>query len=555
MWYASIENLAMAYTLRPTPGIKRLPQLRKFAINREGTSLTSPVIEQLIHTLNHEGIRYCHWKSNYALTQQTSEAGNMDPGEENDIDLLVDRRMLPCMEEILRRHHFKRAGVKWGADTQSIYHYYAPTGTQDTLAHVHLFSSVITGESFVKSHLLPFEEMLLTEPDDIGGIKVANRSAELVLFFVRNCIKYGSWLDLRYLLREPEAVRTELTWLCEGSDPKKARALLRTYCPVVEEKTFDEGLRLLAQSGNRAAKIRFAWRVRRDLRVYAKLPRWRQRGAYGALFWHYALRRLAGQRRNKQLASGGAVIAFVGPEATGKSTLVAESKRWLGQAFAVRTIHAGKPPSTWLTLPLNGLVPLLRKATPDLRTNRMAGHIPASDATKEMPQRAAMEDNVAKINSLSAVLYAVRAVAVAWDRRALLVKARQRAAQGEIVICDRYPSEMIGAMDSPRLTAQSEQTGRLAGIYNRLAHVEAMLYRQIPPPDMVIKLSVSIATAKQRNRDRIKDHKESDAYVESRHRQVRNWQRPGTKYIYDVSTEKSLAETLGEVKRLIWETL
>jgi len=544
------------------------------------------VIDQLINALNQQGIRYCHWKSNKALAEaemaKTLPASNpkQQPQgavaeEENDLDLLIDRRSLACMEEILLRQQFKRATVKWGTDPQSIYHYYAPDWQRGNLAHLHLFSSVITGESFVKSHLLPFEEMLLEQPEVIDGIYVANRSAELVLFFVRNCIKYGSWLDLLYLQRDPDAVRAELAWLREGSTLAKATDLLRTYCPVIDEETFIEGLSLFAEPGNILAKIWFAKRVRRALRVYAKLPRHRQIAAYGSLFWQYALRRLARQRRNKSLASGGAVVAFVGPEATGKSTLVAESKRWLGGAFAVRDIHAGKPPSTWLTFPLNGVVPLLRKLTPEFRTNRIAGHIPdgPNKATVRAPSTpgasttgtsttgasttgaSATGTSAKRIGSPTALLYAVRAVAVAWDRRALLLNARRLAAQGEIVICDRYPSEMIGAMDSPRLEAEPTASGLLPTLYNRLAKVEARLYRQIPPPDMVIKLSVSIETAKQRNRDRIKDTKESDAYVESRHRQVRNWQRPGTKYSYDISTEKSLPETIREVKRVIWEAL
>lgn len=520
---------------------------------------TSTTIDQLIHALNQAEVRYCHWKSNYALAMaHCEEEAPMegDETEENDLDLLIDRRSLACLESILLRQHFKRANVKWGSDPQSIYHYYAPDWQSGDLAHLHLFSSVITGESFVKSHLLPFEEMLLNDPETIGETKVAKRSAELVLFFVRNAIKHGSWLDLLYLSRQPTAVQEELAWLRAGSNLNEAKALLATYCPVIDEETFMEGLALLAEPGNLPAKVRFAWRVRRALRVYAKLGRGQQLLAYGALFANYGLRRLAGQRRNKHLASGGAVIAFVGPEATGKSTLVAESKRWLGKALAVRTIHAGKPPSTWLTFPINGLVPLLRKLTPEFRTNRIAGHIPDTQpkADKRKP-KPTQEATTNKGISLGKLLYAIRAVAVAWDRRALLLRARRQAAQGEIVICDRYPSEMIGAMDSPRLALVANPAGLPAKLYNSLAAVEARLYRQIPPPDMVIKLSVSIETAKQRNRDRIKDNKESDAYVESRHRQVRNWQRPGTKYIHDVSTENSLPETIREVKRVIWESL
>jgi thymidylate kinase len=92
-------------------------------------------------------------------------------------------------------------------------------------------------------------------------------------------------------------------------------------------------------------------------------------------------------------------------------------------------------------------------------------------------------------------------------------------------------------------------------LYNQLARLEARLYQQMPPPDIALRLTVALETAKQRNRDRIKPGKESDAYLESRHRQSREWQRAGTQTIYDVDTGKSLPETILEVKKRIWAGL
>jgi thymidylate kinase len=94
-----------------------------------------------------------------------------------------------------------------------------------------------------------------------------------------------------------------------------------------------------------------------------------------------------------------------------------------------------------------------------------------------------------------------------------------------------------------------------ASLMRWLARMEHGLYAQIPPPDVVLKLSVSVETAKIRNRERIKAGKESDAYLESRHRQMRAWNRPGSRAIYEIDTEQPLESTLGCVRELIWEAL
>jgi len=261
--------------------------------------------------------------------------------------------------------------------------------------------------------------------------------------------------------------------------------------------------------------------------------------------WGQFQRRLAGNRKNKTLSSSGAIIAFVGPEATGKSTLVTESERWLGSALAVKTAHAGKPPSTWLTAPFNLALPVIRRALPRLRTNQLEGHISPA-RSNQLPT---------KNEGLASIVYALRVAVLAWDRRNLLVSARRAAANGEIVIIDRYPSEEVGAMDSPRLQESFAGRGVRSATYNWLARLERQQYRQIPPPDAVIRLKVSVETAKRRNRERIKPGKEDDAYVESRHRQSRDWHRSGTKYVYDINTEKPLEETILSAKKAIWQSL
>lgn len=242
------------------------------------------------------------------------------------------------------------------------------------------------------------------------------------------------------------------------------------------------------------------------------------------------------QRRN------GVVIAFVGPEATGKSTLVAATAAWLDEWVPTRSIHAGKPPPTALTAPLSQLLPLLRRHAADLRTTRLE-------------QVAASSDSDVPAAGWKALVYAVRAVLLAWERRALLRRANAAARQGDYVVCDRYPSELPGAMDSPRLLPHTTPVGPIRYPYLWLASIEQLLYAQVPPPDIVVRLHVSLETAKLRNRNRDKDDKQGDAYIAARHAQCRHWRREGTRHVIDIDTEQPLDVTIGSVRQAIAQAL
>ena len=167
--------------------------------------MTVKLIDSLVDALNQENLRYCHWKSNFSLAETFSG--------ETDLDLLIDRKSLSRIVIILLEMGFKPAGVKSGRDRNGIFHYYGMDVLTGQLIHVHLFSSVLTGESFVKTHLLPFENMLFENTYNIGTMKVASRTAELVVFIVRTFIKYGSLLDVLMLAGKNGTIRDELTWL------------------------------------------------------------------------------------------------------------------------------------------------------------------------------------------------------------------------------------------------------------------------------------------------------------------------------------------------------
>ena len=251
-----------------------------------------------------------------------------------------------------------------------------------------------------------------------------------------------------------------------------------------------------------------------------------------------AFRRFARSRKNMIPQSGGAVVAFVGSEATGKSTLLSEVGSWLGKHFAVERVHAGKPSPTVLTAIPTALLPVLRAVLPGHRSTRVEASYASGNPTP----------NPKKNFSL---IFGVRSVLLAHDRRALLTRAYRQAANGTVVLCDRYPSLQSGVPDGPQLSHLPTPEGKNS-IRDRLARLEARLYREIPPPDLVIHLSAPLEVTVLRNAAR--DKTEPEDYVRRRHAQVSNLDF-GRTPVHKIDTDQPVAETVRQVKEVIWAYL
>lgn len=497
--------------------------------------MSQSLTQVLINRFNQEGVLYCHWKSNIDLAK-TLEG-------ELDIDLLISHHSLALATDILMQLGFKPAIPRPGSNPPGVFHYYGYDPNQNDLVHLHMFTRVITGESFLKSHLFPFEEMLLKHTYTINGLVVTSKETELVLFVLRMFIKYGSFLDAARLVKGAKKVREETLWLKEGSDMEAVIILLNKYCPVIDKEIFIDCLNAILDKTSYPVKWKLSYQIRRKLRVYRKYSFWNSLFGYVQLLVGLLIKRIRKQKGSKILLSGGTIIAIVGADATGKSTLVSETSRWLRRNFILNTVHAGKPPSTLLTVPLNFLLASHRRLT--------GGSRPVRKLEKDTSSSISVIHDEGK--NLNSLIYAIRAVGLAWDRRALLEKVRRASANGEIIVCDRYPTNTVGMMDSPRLVEDPTPKGFVASIYNWLSRIERNLYRQIPPPDIVLRLRVSLEIAKQRNAARAVT--DDEMYLESRHQQAKDWFMSGTRSIQDIDTDPPLADTVLAVKQSIWDSL
>jgi thymidylate kinase len=227
------------------------------------------------------------------------------------------------------------------------------------------------------------------------------------------------------------------------------------------------------------------------------------------------------------------VIAFVGSEATGKSTILGEVEGWLGRSYRVRRVHAGKPPSTPITFLPHVLLPALRKVFPKQRTLHVEERY---------------EDDDREANELYPLLFGVRSVMLGYERRALLTRAA-RSGKGTIVLCDRYPSEASGAPDGPQLAHLPMPSGRFS-IRRVLARMEDRLYRDIPAPDMVFHLSAPLDVTLARNAARNKQ--EPEDYVRFRHTLSEKLRFDGAP-VYGIDTDRDIELVVREIEEVISE--
>jgi thymidylate kinase len=137
--------------------------------------------------------------------------------------------------------------------------------------------------------------------------------------------------------------------------------------------------------------------------------------------------------RASKVSKAGIVIAIVGPDGSGKTTLAHEIVSAFGSSPRAFTSHLGGPVGgTWLTRPLRSVITGLRKVLWIIQ-----GVEPSKDAKNLYPAFQAMLD-----------------VCKAIDRKLLTRRCHKQKDAGYIVVTDRYPGRVPGSASGPRKSSR-----------------------------------------------------------------------------------------------------
>jgi thymidylate kinase len=483
------------------------------------------VIRNLFGSLEKNGIRYCHWKSNIRLEETLAAA--------DDIDLLVDQRDAELFHTALLENGFKLAQSRSGIGHPGVFHAFGLEEPSVELVHVHAYFQIVSGDSLVKSYRLPIERFLLEQTRYLHGVRVPIPEAELVLFALRVALKHTALIEILMTNRHYRLTSRELSWLREAANAEDTETLCTAWFPSIDPPLFRQLLDVIEADRAVIRRAVVGWRVARRLRGLRRLS---PMLAAVSRLWR-VLSLLANRLRRRKdlvLQTGGLIVALVGPKAVGKSTISRELANRLGLHLDVLRIHAGKPPPAAVTLLPRLLVPAARL----LFSNERAGEY-------EKPER--------RRKKQYSLLYILRMTLLAYDRRKLISRALRAATAGSIVISDRYPSESVGAIDSGYFA--EEALAKCSSPLNRwLMSLERALCKGLPRPGVLLCLQAPIKTTIDRDARRLKPDGPDAAAV------LRRWElesRPeccGTLEIR-IDTSRPLEETVRAVVGAVWSAL
>jgi hypothetical protein len=422
-----------------------------------------------------EGIAYCHWKSNEHL--DAAMAG------ETDLDLLIDPARLNDAYRVFSELGCRRGRTSAARNEPGLEDFFGVDRSNGRLVHFHVHWRLATGEKHLKRFRLPWERFILETRtrDEDSQAYVTGPAAEVVLLALRAALKLR-WRDRARMRLRPgpkKDVEAELGWLVKSVDPAQVGSIARQWLD-------DDGAlaveRFVAEGPTRARLLA----VRRAaLRIIGDQVTHRGPSAPTIRWWREVVwfqRGIARYYRPRPVlygrggSAGGLLVAVVGADGSGKSTLTGDLRRWFAPKFDVLPVYFGSG---------DGPASLLRSPLKLVRRSVLGGkaEVARKDAAIERhPQ--AME--------LGRMVWALT---LAYEKHRKLRRAMLARTRGMLVITDRYPQiQVLGTNDGPLLAAWR---GSPHLIRRRLAALEARPYERAArfPPDLVLRLHVDLATA------------------------------------------------------------
>jgi hypothetical protein len=443
----------------------------------------------LVEGLLRARVSFCAWKSNEHLSAAC--AGD------TDLDLLVDRAHAELLREVVAGLGIKALTPPVDGRHPATEHFLGLDDATGRLFHVHVQYELVLGEKYIKNYVLPLERELLDSPVPLAGIPVPRPEVELAILAARTLLKYR----LRDVVKDtlhirspgvPAETRVEIDWLRSRTTIADVRAMLEAGEPVLPVAPICGLLETIDRTSRPGTAVfRFRTELRRALRQYRRRSRGRALLAYARGSWLRS-RRLRGTPADLRMmpVAGGAAVALVGSDGSGKSTMAGDLDRWLGWKLQTRVCYLGsKAPSVRSRA--------LYIAFRALRRTHRASTVRFQHGPQLSTPIAGARDTMRALHCLS----------IGRDRVRRYERAVRDARSGRVVIFDRFPMESLSGRDDHRLFDGPQIPSVLpaprASVTQKLASAEARLYRHFRLPEHLLMLEVDPEIAIARKPDHL----------------------------------------------------
>lgn len=431
------------------------------------------IYKDLFKALKDEGVSYCNWKDHHDVEKNLDGYG--------DLDIFVPLSLKLAFEEISKKIGFRQVS-SYQSSHDHIEHYYGLDKSTLKFAHIHVYFKIITGEHISKNYDIPLENYILENLDVSGFLTTTNIIGRNVIFLIRYFLKIGSLYGLFQYWRDQRKYTNEWKFLNHDCNFKDVLEL------NLSSKDLEEMKKIFTSSS-------FAKKILFSLKLKNRFKNFKRRSFFE--YQVFTIQNLIIRALNKiflkkqKIFEPGIVIAICGLDGAGKSTLVSKLKILFSNHFCTKVFHLGRPKSnifTYLTNIIIKFYSILKIILPLKRTSNTS-----------------LSKNIS-------IIYAIRSVLLAYDRKVQSNKARSYSDNGYLVICDRYPGIQYGKMDSPRIPMNYSK----GFIYQYFYNLEQNLYKSIKQAKFIFQLSVSLDEAIVRNNLREKFGKETEDELRDR---------------------------------------
>lgn len=466
------------------------------------------------------GLRFVHWKSNSHLAEALSGR--------TDIDLYADPGQRAAVRACLAAQGCLAMQSQPWASYPDVEDWLAFDAESGRFLHLHLHFALVTGLRRVKHLRLPWGEALLANCDHALDPVWPTPTAEMELLIL--LVRMWAKMPPRQRRRGaalPAHVRREFDWLLARARPDALRRLSRELLPALDAEVIAGFLDapptddvLLATCRAACDSLRGAERM--------SWPAARLRGMWlnlRAMLAKEGRRLRPATVTGKRLVQGGLVVAFVGSDGSGKSTLTADTRKWLRYKLDVHGYYLGSGDGS------TRLVDRLRHAVKPKKKRAKTMKPPGGDRRQGPP------------SGFAARLLALRHLVAVRGKLKDLRQAQRLAKGGSMVVLDRFPqSQFAGINDGPRLQQGQGFAWAARAEASAFAAVEAL------SPDLVIKLLVTPETGHARKPDH-------NFETMKRKAEIIAALRFPTARVVEIDAGEPLAAVILAARRAIWQAL
>ncbi|MDA1196453.1 MAG: hypothetical protein O2779_00635 [Nanoarchaeota archaeon] len=478
--------------------------------------------KKLFKSLQSANIQYCHWKSNEHLLAGLNG--------KTDLDILIGKNTTKKAKPLLQKAGFQLFQGPQTMEYTGLEHWIGMDQETKKLSHIHLHKYLRLGQKHLKGYILPWESLLLSTAtnDPNTNITIANPNLEIILLLTRSALKIRARDYLLWFLGQlyfSKSDKREFFWLKKRTEKEK----IRKYAQKLLGKKAAQYISKMKPSLFSLTKLRFQIMPRLNQHkqhqfLDATLQSWKREIIWithkiNQRFFHLAT------TTGLRVGEKGKVIACIGTDGSGKSTITKELTHWLSWKFNPIPIYFGSGQGTisLLRLPLKLLAKIF--------TSKSSGNIERAYKGKS------------PIKKVGLVCWAL---VLAREKRNKLNKMMKARNKGMIIICDRFPQKNVKYLsDGPLLLNKLKSKSKLM---KKLANWEYKTYELAynNPPDLLIRLNVSPKEAIKRKTDiTLNELKEKSKTLKSL--------EYGSAKIVDIDADKPLEEVINKVKNTVWK--